>query len=86
VLEDAEVSLAKAVFVYFLGFGFDERNLQKLNVPQCLSSNAVIRSTTYRWSAAEVAAMRPLFGNHPNHLYSVDVISFLRETAEALFD
>ena len=43
VVQDAQTALRQAEFVYFLGFGFDERNLSKLNVPHCLQG--VVRGT-----------------------------------------
>jgi hypothetical protein len=90
VLEDVEVVLRKAAYVYFLGFGFDERNLAKLRTPEKFRHTNATRGTAFNWSAAELVPVQRYFshagsGADPIHLYNTDVISFLRECAEALF-
>jgi len=86
VLDEAEAALRKATYVYFLGFGFDERNLQRLNLPDSIKGAAVVRATTLGWSAAEALTIQRLLFGVEVRRSPVDVISFLREHGEAFFD
>ena len=84
-LDAAEAALRKAHYIYFLGFGFDERNLQRLNAPDSIK-HASVTATALGWSAAEIReTKRLLLGVDSLEMYPEDVISFLRERGEALF-
>ena len=87
-LEDLSVPLGKAECVYFIGFGFDERNVQRLGIPSVLqhSSKVVLRGTRLGLTDLELRPSSPLFANHPLHLYDIDALTFLKTRAEALFD
>jgi hypothetical protein len=86
MVSDVRHLLEKAAFVYFIGFGFDVRNLKKLSSPASMN-HAVVRATAYRWTDAEQGPVTRHFGRGRIHLYpKADAIGFLREHAEALFD
>ena len=86
VLEDIVASIRKAAYVYFIGFGFDERNLEKLSAPASMQA-ATVRGTAFEWTRAERSPIARFFGDVKIHLYpKSDAIGFLREHAEALFD
>jgi len=86
VLEDAAVSLQRAEFVYFLGFGYDERNLEKLGLTQNLQGSATVRGTVYGLTEAELAPILRCFQGRKLHPYAVQSLPFLRNHAESLFD
>lgn len=86
VLEDVAVALQNAVFVYFIGFGFDERNLAKLGTPGNVRNATAVGGTAFGWSIAERMPVHRHFGDRQVALYPVDSIGFLRQNAEALFD
>lgn len=86
VVDDAQAALKKASFVYFLGFGFDERNLEKLNIPDCIPTTAVIRATAFGLTEKEQSPIVRRFGAANIRLHAVDALTFLRSHAESLFD
>ena len=87
VVEDIEVLLRKPVYVYFIGFGFDERNLLKLKLPATVSGAIAVRASALDWTEAEQGPVKRFFeGHRAIHLYNKDdALAFLRTRAEALF-
>lgn len=87
---DTEAMLGQAKYVYFLGFGFDERNLKKINVPASIRGN--IGMTRFGMSRAEIDTISSrLLPPHTVAAFTdddptMDVASFLRQRAYALFD
>src|SRR4029453_1039549 len=86
VLEDIEVRLKKATYVYFIGFGFDDRNLQKLGIPDSVKDAHQVRGSTLHWSELEQAPVHRAFGQNKIRLdSSADAIGFLKRVADALY-
>jgi SIR2-like domain len=87
VLEHATGALGRARHVYFLGFGFDLRNLSKLQIPGSVNVNSpTIRGTIFGFLPGESATIPKRFEPPGIHIYPLDVITFLRSHAEALFE
>ena len=87
VIEDLRVPLQRAKYVYFIGFGFDERNLERLGSPDIFPASCVVRGTWLGKTILEQRSIRRHFGDRKIHLYpDDDALTFLRERAEALFD
>lgn len=87
MIEDLQVPIQKAAFVYFIGFGFDERNLERLGGPGILPTSCVVRGTCLGKTAGEQQPILRHFGDMKIHLYeSDDALTFLSSRAEALFD
>jgi hypothetical protein len=85
-LEDIEVRLKRASYVYFLGFGFDERNLEKLGIPDSVKNASQVRGTALHWSKLEQFPVHRAFARTELQLYSsADAIGFLKREAEALY-
>lgn len=84
-LEKAREALKDAEVVNFIGFGFDERNLLKLRLPECVSTMATLRATTYGLQRAEHEPLYRLFSSRLK-MHEVDACSFLRQHAFELFD
>jgi len=85
-LEKAREALKGASTVYFIGFGFDERNVQKLDMPLTVAKADLIRATVFRLSTAEQSPLAAYFGNRPGLKFvNVDALGFLREHARELF-
>jgi hypothetical protein len=81
VLEDAQVALAKADFVYFIGFGFDERNLSKLCIPESINPAANVRATAFHLTGLETRPILRWFQKGPEpkiHLDNMDALTFVR--------
>ncbi len=87
VIEDLQVVLQKAEFVYFIGFGFDDRNLERLGIPGILSPTAVVRGTSLGKTTMEQEPIIRCFREMKVHLYQTDdALTFVRTRAESLFD
>jgi hypothetical protein len=86
VVADAEAALQKADSVYIIGFGFDERNIKKLNLPNCLTGNRPILATAFGLTPIEQSPITRCFGGHQINLYPEDALTFVRSRAETLFD
>jgi len=86
VIEDVEAALRKAVHVYFIGFGFDIRNLTKLRTPDSVSK-ALVLGTAFEWTNSERLPVLRHFNSlgHAITLSNVNAIDFVREHAAALF-
>jgi len=85
VLEAVQACLTQAEVVCFIGFGFDERNLERLATPACLASPAVIRGTCLGKTTGEQQPIIRHFGDRKIHLYEDDALQFLRRV-DVLFD
>jgi hypothetical protein len=89
VIEDAQAALTKAKFVYFIGFGYDNRNLKSLGTPSTIR-DSVNRATAYEMTELELQPARRHFGSAPDsspvHFYNEDALTFIRNRAEAFFD
>lgn len=87
VIEDLQVPLQQAQRVYFIGFGFDERNLERLGSPGIFSPTADIRATALGKTSGELQPLERRFGeDHKIHLYpDLNALALLRHR-EALFD
>lgn len=87
VIEDLQVPLREADFAYFIGFGFDERNLERLGVPDVLPTSCVVRGTCLGKTALEQQPIHRHFGDRKIHLdETCDALGFLKNRVEALFD
>lgn len=53
--------LANAINIYFLGFGYDETNLNRLNILRNVKGGASIYGTAYGLQRAELEAIRKYF-------------------------
>jgi hypothetical protein len=84
-IEDLQVPLGSADFVYFIGFGFDQRNLERIGVPTIFKGMSVVRGTTLGLTEHELRPAVRLFNHKPIHFHHVDALTFMRSHAEALF-
>jgi hypothetical protein len=90
--EDVAEVLNKAAYVYFVGFGFDERNMRKLGIPDSLISRSptksppLVRANCFGWSNAELGPLRASFDSQAYSVHQdVDAIGFFQHYAEAIF-
>jgi hypothetical protein len=79
--------LSQAEFVYFLGFGFEDRNLARLRIPEVLDppTPVVVRATSLGKTALEMAPVVRRFERIPIRYAEEDTLTFLKNRAEALF-
>jgi hypothetical protein len=83
VVQSAKDALRNAKHVYFVGFGFDDRNVQKLDLPACLTGSNPVLATAFGLTPLEHAPIKRMFMPHQINLYSQDALTFLRTSAEA---
>lgn len=87
VVAAATRALNEARSVYFLGFGFDERNLLKVELPRCLTGSRIV-GTAFRMTRNEQSPVRRCFQSTGGRidLYDIDALGFLRGHADSLFE
>ena len=73
--EDAHKLLDRTEKIYFLGFGYNKKNLERLKISDYLDK--IIQGTSLGLESAENAYARNLFENRIN-LYNYDTLGFLR--------
>lgn len=74
--------IKKAKIVYFLGFGFDETNLERLNIQ--LMKNKTVTGTALRLEISKQRWVKQYFKDKRNtattiNLYEMDVLSLLKQ-------
>lgn len=84
---EAQKALHEATHVYFVGFGYEERNLEKINVPGGLKAKRVY-GTCYHMTGLERTPVAKYFGRSgvSIDLSDVDALGFFRAYAEALVE
>lgn len=75
--------ISEAEIVWFLGFGYDERNLIRLKIPQSLKRPQQVLGTTYNLAVGEIIGIRSLFNPYfreetVDMSGRLDVLSYLR--------
>jgi hypothetical protein len=85
ILEDVEAAIQKAAHLYFIGFGFEDRNTAKLGLPDS-AKEAIVRGTVLGMTALEQRPIHGLFGSQKVHLYPTDAMTFVSNYAETLFE
>jgi hypothetical protein len=83
IIEDAQALLAKAQLVCFLGFGYHEENVKKLDV--ATFSDATVYGTILNLGGAEIGAVHRRFQPRTINLHNGDICHFLRNV-NAIFD
>lgn len=86
VTADAQAAIAKATFVYFVGFGFDERNLRKLGIPEILFGKSNVHGTAFNLTEFERRPIEQCFEGAHIMLHAADALTFIRRHAEAFFE
>lgn len=88
VVKEVQASLRNADFVYFVGLGFDLRNLERIGMPDMLKPPTVVRGTNFGMTPAECQAAVRLFNKAGRALllHDMDALTFCRTHAETLFD
>jgi len=74
--------LRLANFVFFLGFGYDERNLRRLQLDQCLDPLAKVSGSGVGLTSANKAQIQQVSNGkiHQNHILSFACLQFLKES------
>jgi hypothetical protein len=86
VIERLQIPLRAAQFVYFIGFGFDERNIARLGAPEVFDHSAIVRATCLNVTTLEQKPIERALNKWPIYLHPIHAHGFLRNHAEALFE
>jgi hypothetical protein len=79
ITEDVQDAISKAQEICLLGFGFDERNLERLGMPQTVTSAQAVRATCYGKTGGEQQPIKKYFQNRSIHLYTAKCYDFMRD-------
>ena len=85
VTEDVQEAISRAKEVCFLGFGFDERNVERLGMPETSKGATALRATCLGKTGGEQEPIKKSFQNQRISLYPVACYDFMRDL-ELLFE
>jgi hypothetical protein len=87
VIEQLKRPLSTAEAIYFIGFGFDERNLERLGIPDVLKNpGAVINATRLGLTDQELRPALRVLNGRKVFWHDLDALTFVRTHASAFFD